>query len=152
MNYILWMQKLQSLQHLLNEKHHQSFRNLSKLLYNWIKRAILNVLEHDVQMIISIYTIDVFYNLRVIQFLQQIYFGFDWALSVLFDVIKAHLLYSNWLPIYNIQTFEHLAASSVAKDVSNLIGAYCLGLLSSLVTRVLHYLKNILNFNNKFND
>ena len=131
MNHIFRMQKLKPLQDLLDIDDNKRLWNLSKLFDDWIKRAILDVFEHDIQMIFGINAVNIFHNLRMFKLLQQIYLCLDRTFAVFFDVAQRDLLDRYRLPIPDVEPFEYLSTCSSSQDISNLVWPYHSSLTSS---------------------
>ena len=121
------MQELKTLQHLLDVNNNKLFRNFAELLYERVETTVLNVLEHDVQMVFGVNAVNVFYYFGVLQFFKQVYFALQGAFSVFFYEIERDLLYSNELAVLDVEAFEDFAASSTSNDLAYLIGSDAFG-------------------------
>jgi len=121
------VQELKTLQHLLDVNNNKLFRNFAELLYERVETTVLNVLEHDVQMVFGVNAVNVFYYFGVLQFFKQVYFALQGAFSVFFYEIERDLLYSNELAVLDVEAFEDFAASSTSNDLAYLIGSDAFG-------------------------
>lgn len=86
---IFTMQEIKALQHLFYIVLDETFWNFAKLFDQGVQRAILDVLEYNVQMVVlALNTIQILYNLRVLKILQKVDFIFDSALLIFFNGVK----------------------------------------------------------------
>ena len=102
MNYTLRMKILETLQNLFDIDNDQRLGEIAVVSKLGIKRAIFYVFENDIKMLIGLQRIHVFDDLRVLQPLEQLYFGLDRVLAILFDVVDQNLLDGDCLPSRSI--------------------------------------------------
>ena len=121
MNNTLLVEIEQSVQDLRHVQGNQVFRKLAEVLADAVQRAILAILQDDVQAVGAAHKALVFDNIGVVQVLEQV----DFHLHVLqvggAQVLEAHLLDGNRLAGAPVEGAVNAAKGAFAQAVAELV-------------------------------
>ena len=121
MDDALLVQKNKAFQHLVDVYSDEALRYFPKLFDQRIKRAIFDVLQHNIQMLLRLNTVQILYYLVMLKVLQKAYLVLDRALQVLLYIIEGDLLYRNKLTILPIESLVHYAAGAATDYFADLL-------------------------------
>lgn len=111
----------QPMQDLGHVQSHKIFRKLAEVLADAVQRAVLAVLQDDVQTVRAAHKALVLDNVGVIQVLQQVDLHFHVLQVCSTQVLKAHLLDSNRLTGAPVESTVDAAKGAFAQAIAQLV-------------------------------